>query len=49
MALKIKNGKVVTISPPKVSKKQIQKLEDAPVNQELIKRATERKYNIVYI
>lgn len=49
MALKIKDGRVVSIAPPKLSKKQMQKLEDAPVNKELIKQATSRKYNIVSI
>lgn len=49
MALKIKDGRVVSISPPKLSKKQMQKLEDATVNKELIKQATSRKYNIVSI
>lgn len=49
MALRIKDGKVVSISPPtKLTKKQLQKLEDTPVNEKLIKEATSRKYNIVY-
>ena len=48
MALIIKNKKVVYIAPPKkltIAEKKI--LEETPVNHELIKRATSRKYNIV--
>lgn len=48
MALRIKNGKVVSIAPPKLTKKQLEKIEQTPVNNELIKEATSRKYNIVY-
>lgn len=48
MALTIKNGKVVHVSPPKkLTKGQRKALEDAPVNHDLIKRATSRRYNIV--
>jgi|GEM_PF-5204024 len=48
MALRIKNGKVVSIAPPKLTKKQLEKIEQTPVNNELIKEATSRKYNIVH-
>jgi hypothetical protein len=48
MALRIKDGKVVSITPPKtLTKKQRQKMEDAPINEKLIREATSRKYNIV--
>ena len=49
MALRIKNGKVISITPPKtLTKEQLKKMENTPINEELIKRATSRKYNIVY-
>ncbi len=49
MALKIKNGKVINIMPPKnLTKKQLKKMEDTPINKNLVKSATSRKYNIVY-
>lgn len=49
MALRIKNGKVVSITPPKtLTKEQLKKMEDTPINEKLIKEATSRKYNIVY-
>lgn len=49
MALRIKNGKVVDVPPPtNLTKKQLEKMENALVNKELIKSATSRKYNIVY-
>ena len=48
MALAIKDGKVINVSPPKtLTKEQRKALEDAPINHELIKRATSRKYNVV--
>jgi hypothetical protein len=48
MALIIKNNKVVYISPPKkLTSKEREFFENAPVNKELIKRATSRKYKIV--
>ncbi len=48
MALKIKNGKVINIAPPRnLTKKQLKKIEDTPINKRLIKSATSRKYNIV--
>lgn len=48
MALKIKNGIVVDVPPPKLTKKQIEKMENAPVNHKLIKEAKAIKFNIVY-
>jgi len=48
MALIIKNDKVVYVAPPKkLTSTEKKILEDAPVNHELIKRATLRKYNVV--
>lgn len=49
MALRIKKNKVVDIPTPKLSKKQAEKMEKATPNEKIIKRATSRKYNIVYI
>ena len=38
MALRIKDGRVISIIPPKtLSKKQLEKLENSPRNQKLIK------------
>ena len=49
MALRIKDGKVISIEPPKrLTKEQLKKMEEAPINEKLIKEATSRKYNIVY-
>jgi hypothetical protein len=49
MALKIKNGKVINIMPPRtLSKKQLEKLENSPKNEKLIKEVTSIKFNIVY-
>ena len=49
MALAIKDNKVITIVPPKkLSAEDRKKLISTPVNEKLIKRATSRKYNIVY-
>ena len=48
MALKIINGKVISIAPPRnLTKKQLKKIEDTPLNKALIKSATSRKYNVV--
>lgn len=48
MALRIKDGRVVSIAPPRtLTKKQRQKMEETPVNEKLIQEATSRKYNIV--
>jgi hypothetical protein len=48
MALKIKDNKVVYITPPKrLTTKEQKMLEIAPINHKLIKKATSRKYNIV--
>jgi hypothetical protein len=48
MALRIKDGKVVSLTPPKtLTKKQLNKMEKTQRNEELIKRATTRTYNIV--
>ena len=49
MALRIKDGRVISIIPPKtLSKKQLEKLENSPRNEKLIKEATSIKFNIVY-
>ena len=49
MALIIKDGRVISIIPPKtLSKKQLEKLENSPRNEKLIKEATSIKFNIVY-
>ncbi len=49
MALRIKDGKVINITPPKtLTKKQLEKMENTPINEKLIKEAISRKYNIVY-
>ena len=49
MALRIKDGEVVAVVPPKrLTKKQLKKMEETPINEKLIKQATSRKYNIVY-
>ena len=48
MALKIKNGKVVNVPPPKLTKKQYEDMLNAPIDEKMIKDATSRKYNIVY-
>ncbi len=49
MALRIKDGKVISITPPKtLTKEQLKKMEETPVNEKLIKEATSRKYNIVF-
>ena len=49
MALRIKDGKVIDVPPPtNLTKKQLEKMENAPINKELIKSATSRKYNVVY-
>lgn len=48
MALRIKDGKVISITPPKtLTKEQLKKMEETPVNTKLIQRATSRTYNIV--
>jgi hypothetical protein len=48
MALIIKDNKVIYVSPPKKLTAEEKKiLENAPINEELIKRATSRKYKIV--
>ena len=44
MALTIKDGRVISIIPPKtLSKKQLEKLENSPRNEKLIKEATSIK------
>ncbi len=48
MALKIQNGKVVSVAPPKLTKKQLEKMENTPRNEKLIKEALSTKFNIVY-
>jgi len=47
MALRIVNGKVVDVPPPKLSKEEIEKMENTPINEKLIKSAMSRTYNIV--
>ena len=49
MALRIKNGNVISISPPtNLTKKQLEEMENSPINKQLMKKATSRKYNIVH-
>ena len=49
MALRIKDGRVISIIPPKtLSKKQLEKMENTPKNEKLIKEATSSKFNIIY-
>ena len=48
MALRIKNGKVIDVPPPKLTKKQLEKMENTPRNEKLIKEALNTKFNIVY-
>lgn len=49
MALRIKNGKVISIQPPRnLTKKQIELLENAPKSENLLKQAQTIKFNIVY-
>jgi len=49
MALRIKDGKVISVAPPKtLSKKQLEKMENSPRNEKIIKEATSVKFNIVY-
>lgn len=49
MALRIKDGNVISISPPaNLTKKQLEEMENAPTNEKLIKKAASRKYNIVH-
>ncbi len=49
MALRIKDGRVISIIPPKtLSKKQLEKMENTPKNEKLIKEATSIKFNITY-
>lgn len=49
MALKIINGKVKNISPPSnLTKKQLKKIKNTPINKTLIQSALSREYNIVY-
>lgn len=48
MALRIKDNKVVNIVPPKLTQKQLDKMEKTTVNRKIVQRATAIKYNIVY-
>ena len=49
MALRIKDGRVISVVPPKtLSKKQLEKMENTPKNEKLIKEATAIQFNIVY-
>ena len=49
MALRIKDGKVISISPPtNLTKKQMKQMENVPVNKKFIEEATSRKYNVVH-
>ena len=47
MALKIKNGKVVNVPPPKLTKKQYEDMENAPVDKKMIDESVAMKFNIV--
>ena len=49
MALRIKDGRDISIIPRKtLSKKQLEKMENTPKNEKLIKEATSIKFNIIY-
>ena len=49
MALRIKDGKVISISPPtNLTKKQMEEMENAPVNKKFIEEARAIKFNIVH-
>ena len=49
MALRIKDGRVISVVPHKtISKKKKKKMENTPKNEKLIKEATSIKFNIVY-
>jgi len=48
MALRIKNGKVVDVPPPKLTKEQLKKMENTPRNEKLIKEALSTEFNIVH-
>ena len=47
MALRIKNGKVIDIPAPKLTKKQLEKMETTPKNEKLIQEALNTRFNIV--
>ncbi len=48
MALMIIDKKVIYVAPPKkLSEREREIFEQAPIHQKLIKRATKRKYKIV--
>lgn len=47
MALRIKDGKVIDVAPPKLSKKQLENMESTPRNEKLLKEARATKFNIV--
>jgi hypothetical protein len=47
MALKIKNGKVINISPPKLTKKEYEDMLNAPVDKKMIQESVNMKFNIV--
>jgi len=48
MALRIKNGKVIDVPPPKLTKEQLEKMENTPRNEKLIKEALSAKFNIIH-
>ena len=48
MALRIKDGKVIDVPPPtNLTKKQLEKMENAPRSEKLIREAKAIKFNIV--
>lgn len=48
MALIYKNGRVINIAPPKtLTKEQRKEMENAPINEELIKRALSRNFKVI--
>ena len=48
MALRIKSGKVINVTPPSLTAQQVEKMEKASVPKRIIAKATSRTYNIVY-
>ena len=48
MALRIKSGKVVNVTPPRLTAQQAERMEKASIPKRIIAKATSRTYNIVY-
>jgi hypothetical protein len=48
MVLQIINDKVINVSLPKLTEKELEKLESIPKDDKLIKKAVSKKYNVVF-